>query len=223
MPNSAEPASYSEYYSISPLEKIEHALIGVSPFNSYFTESNLEKLFRWAISNFKNINIFIPDEISAYTFQAMGYSEKRAKKKTRRQDCYLRNKVIKALIANKISESEARNKIIYLSHLIYKAEYLEVYNSCLKLFETDEFFRNGCLATSKWVLSNKGIPNSSEDLINMAVKYFLAELPMFLDTPKILNVSSSFFVYKDIPNFLEIIYNKKLLVSPKQGFLTIRH
>jgi cyclo(L-tyrosyl-L-tyrosyl) synthase len=92
----------------------EHALIGISPFNSYYSEENLKKLFSWGLSTFKRINIFIPDGISIYTLQGMGYPKERAEKKTRSQDRYLKNKAIRALAANNISEAEANNMIVFL-------------------------------------------------------------------------------------------------------------
>jgi cyclo(L-tyrosyl-L-tyrosyl) synthase len=94
----------------------EPALIGISPFNSYYSEENLKKLFSWGLSTFKRkrISIFIPDGISIYTLHAMGYPKERAEKKTRSQDRYLKNKVIRALAANNISEAEANNMIVFL-------------------------------------------------------------------------------------------------------------
>ncbi|MGI4852200.1 MAG: tRNA-dependent cyclodipeptide synthase [Janthinobacterium lividum] len=199
----------------------DHVLIGVSPFNSYFSQENLEKIILWGLNNFKNIHIFLPDEIYTYTFLALGYSIERAKKKTRRQDCYLKNKVTKALINNGIVESDIDKKIILLSELNLNKDYLEMYNICLNLFENNKFFREGCLSASTWILNGKGISNLSlnEEIVDIAVKYFLAELPLFLNTPKILKISSSIFMYNNIPEFLKNIYEQKIFISPKQGFL----
>lgn len=201
----------------------EHVLIGVSPFNRYFSQENLEKIISWGLNNFKHMHIFLPDEIYTYTFLALGYSPERARKKTRRQDCYLKNKVVKALINNDIAECNTENYIVLLSHLRNNQNYVEIYHNCLDLFEYDEFFRQGCLATSKWIIDHKNISQTflSEDMINTAVKYFLAELPLFLNTPKILDTPSSVFMYSDIPEFLKNIYKQKLYAAPKQAFLKL--
>src|ERR1700688_333964 len=74
-----------------------HVLIGVSPFNSYFSEKNITTIIQWAKRNFKLVNIFIPDDMSIYTLKAIGYSQEKAEFKTRRQDIYLKNKVFRAL------------------------------------------------------------------------------------------------------------------------------
>ncbi|MDR3031418.1 MAG: tRNA-dependent cyclodipeptide synthase, partial [Holosporales bacterium] len=202
----------------------EHALIGISPFNGYYTEANLEKIFYWALNTFKNISVFIPTEISAYTLQAMEYEKEKAQKKTFRQDCLLKNKALRALEANKLSKTEAENKIVRLSDINAGEKYTKFYDKYVDLYDNDKDFRAGSLLTSKWVLETKGIFCDVEDeAVRAAVKYFLAELPLYLNTPEILNVSSSLFVYKDLPSpFLQNIYNDNLLVSPGQGYLTVK-
>jgi cyclo(L-tyrosyl-L-tyrosyl) synthase len=205
----------------------EHALIGISPFNSYYSEDNLKKLFSWGLNNFKEISVFIPNEISTYTLQAIGYSKDKADRKTKSQDRYLRNKAIKALVANNLSGHEAKSKMVFFSDLAQNnKKYMEFCKLYEQMYENDKNFREGCLLTSKCVLSTKG--NSAcvdERALNLSVKYFLAELPLYLNTPDILNVSSSLFVYKDLPtDFLNKIYNNgpfSSLVSSKQGCLAI--
>jgi cyclo(L-tyrosyl-L-tyrosyl) synthase len=96
----------------------EHALLGISPFNSYYSEENLKRLFAWGLDNFKAINVFIPNEVSAYTLQAMGCSEKEAKKKTKLHDNNLKNKAIRALVANNVVDVEANNMMVFCSDLI---------------------------------------------------------------------------------------------------------
>jgi cyclo(L-tyrosyl-L-tyrosyl) synthase len=204
----------------------EHAVLGISPFNSYYSEDTLKKLFSWGLSNFKKINIFIPDGISVYTLQAMGYSEEKARKKTKSQDKYLKNKAMKALIANNLSKEE-NEKMLFCSDLMKNKRYLKFYYNYEKLYENDEDFRKGCLATSKMVLASKGFQgNINDEAVRVAVKYFIAELPIYLNIPEILNVSSSLYVYKDLPSeFLTKIYNKEGRFSScrslKQGCLSV--
>ncbi|MDR2437696.1 MAG: tRNA-dependent cyclodipeptide synthase [Endomicrobium sp.] len=205
----------------------EHAVLGISPFNSYYSEDNLKKLFSWGLSNFKKINIFIPDGISVYTLQAMGYSEEKAKKKTKLHDNNLKNKAIRALVANNVVDVEANNMMVFCSDLINNERYLRFYYNYKKLYEDDEDFRKGCLATSKIVLASKGFQgNVNDESVKVAVKYFIAELPIYLNVPEILNVSSSLYAYKDLPSeFLMKIYNKEGRFSShrslKQGCLSV--
>ncbi|MDR0678198.1 MAG: tRNA-dependent cyclodipeptide synthase [Holosporaceae bacterium] len=201
----------------------EHALLGISPFNSYYVKENLEKLFSWALNTFKEITVFIPNEIAVYTLQAVGYPQQKAEKKTRRQDHYLKNKAIKALITSGLSEIEAQDKIVCLSDLTSNKVYIKLCNHCRDLYKNDNSFRNGCFLTSKWVLDGKCLGSTVEnEQLDVAVQYFLAELPLYLDTPGILGVPSSLFVYKDpLPDFLQKIYIENLLVSPNQGYMMV--
>lgn len=202
----------------------EHALIGISPFNSYFTYENIEKLILWGLKNFKEIGVFIPDEISAFTFRALGYPETRIKVKVKKQDLYLKNKILKVFNKVGFSKEEIDSKVFYLSKIkATNKAYLEVYEICLKLFEDNIIFRDACVAVSRSVLSKTIKGENSNPAMEIGVQYFLAELPIFLDTPGILGISSSSFVYKEIPEFLEIVYKiaceVNIFASSNQYFL----
>jgi cyclo(L-tyrosyl-L-tyrosyl) synthase len=188
----------------------------------------LEKLFSWGLANFKKMNVFIPDKISTYTLQALGYPEDKAEKKTRLHDNNLRNKAIRALVKNNILESEAINKIIFLSDLIKNNKaYIKIFNMCNALYKDNESFKNGCLETSRSVLDSKEVcGNITSETVNIAVKYFLAELPIYFNTSEILNTHSSLYAYKEPPPvFLMEIYNNisrfSSLVSLEQGYLAV--
>ena len=58
-----------------------HATLGISPFNSYFSEQNILLLVEWVSKNFNNFNIFVPDTLPIHTFIALGYEQARAIKK----------------------------------------------------------------------------------------------------------------------------------------------
>jgi cyclo(L-tyrosyl-L-tyrosyl) synthase len=203
----------------------EHALLGISPFNSYYSEENLKKLFSWGLSTFKRINIFIPDGISIYTLHAIGYPRERAEKKTRSQDRYLKNKAMRALAANNISEAEANNMIAFCKDLMNNERYLKFHDTYRKLYKNDEDFRKGCLLSSKWILEGKcNLKSLDDESLHIAVKYFLAEVPLFLNSLEIFNINSSLFVYKEIPEFISRIYNDSSfshLCSSFQGFLAV--
>lgn len=61
----------------------EHAVIGVSPFNSYFSEGNIASLIAWAKANFRAFHIYLPDGPSQFTLEALGYRESNARKKAK--------------------------------------------------------------------------------------------------------------------------------------------
>ncbi|MFJ9011657.1 tRNA-dependent cyclodipeptide synthase [Streptomyces canus] len=53
--------------------------------------------------------------------------------------------------------------------------------------------------------------------LRLAVRYFLAEMPLFLDTPRIANVTSSVFCYHQVPNFLDELFHRRLTLRPADG------
>ena len=94
-----------------------------------------------------------------------------------------------------------------------------------KLFTKDKEFRQNCLDMTEWVLLNntKDKEITIEDSQkNIAVQYFLLELPVMTHSTDILNLKSCDFVYHMIPKFLKQLYHSKDLVSPTQNFLVLR-
>lgn len=208
------------------LRKKEFALLGVSPFNSYFSLENILELLDVIYHEFTNFNIFIPDKISRFTLEALGYEESRINYKIRKQDNYLKNKVNKAL--NMFGEKhriDTSDKIVTLSSLLENPIYLNYYNIAKELYDKDRVFKQGCLDTSKWVLTNHSKYSEStlnDSSLEIAVQYFLKELPLFLWANKILGVENCCFVYPSVPSFLFTIYKEYCLSSIHQGFLIIR-
>lgn len=201
-------------------EQKEHAFIGISPFNSYFTTDRISKLINWGMNNFKNITVFIPDEISSFTLQGKGYSEKDATRKTKEQDRHLKNKVMRSFESLGIRKIDAEGKTLTFSQLSKNPRYIEIFEDCLKQFERDASFKSGCLSISKEMLSNNEDVNNEEKL-NIAVKYLLHELPFFINPASILEIPSSLIVYHATPSFLEHLYQNRILVPPNQGLLKV--
>jgi cyclo(L-tyrosyl-L-tyrosyl) synthase len=201
----------------------EHVLLGISPFNGYFNEKNLLQLFDWAFSNFEDVDLFIPDQISKFTFMALDYTPERAEQKTRRQDNYLKNKVIRVLKNMDLTTNYITQMIKTYSDISENTAYQEIYNSCVRKFAENNEFNLGCLSASAWVLSNRGEKNNIgiNGKLNIAVEYFLRELPLFINTPQIIQKKSSLFVYHSIPSFLEKLYSEGKITSENQGFLKV--
>jgi len=207
------------------LNKIYHnsnkkpfALIGISPFNSYFSIEQILKIIYWIDREFDDFAIFIPDRISKYTLEALGYNKQRIHQKIRKQDNYTENKIKKAIslfLENK--QSNKKIDIINISSLIDKENFQSVYRQCIDLFNTSKNFRNGCLETTEWILYNKATNDSIDYFTkNIAVQYLLYELPFMINSPKILGVNSCTFVYHSIPDFLKQLYNSNLVPNSQQ-------
>ncbi|MFC0542508.1 tRNA-dependent cyclodipeptide synthase [Kutzneria chonburiensis] len=200
-----------------------HACIGVSPFNGYYTAERIAALAAWARRTFSDFHFFVPNEPAAYTLEALGYEPARARHKARRQGNLVLNRIGRALAD--IGVRDAGRRVLDSARLQDNAAYHRIHDDVIRLFQSDNVFRDQTMASSEWVLA-KRLPAGQEPTERqrlLAVRYFLAELPLFLDTPGIVGVSSSVFVYHQRVSFLERLYLGSLARRPvpAQGFLVL--
>jgi cyclo(L-tyrosyl-L-tyrosyl) synthase len=201
-----------------------HAVIGISPFNSYFSEARILELAHWASRNFTAFHLYVPDKAASLTLEALGYSPERAEKKARRQANYLQNKIVRALCTLGLA-TEVDDILLNSDALTDHSDYLALLAQFEALFLCDNEFREGCLDSAEWVLEKH--PDRKGDLtpaaIALGARYFLAEMPFFLNTPRILGVQHSVFCYHQCPRFLRELLEKERggAVSLNQGFVEI--
>lgn len=202
-----------------------HVVLGVSPFNSYFSEARIAALIRWAAGDFERFSIYVPDGPSRYTLEALGCAPAKARKKAGRQARWLFNKIRRALGENGFCE-DAFSEIVLCSQTL---EDNRAYNAALDEVETrfhgDAGFRRGCLQTTRWVLEShlEDGTEATQEMLESAVRYFKAELPLFMDSAAIAGVESSLFAYHQCPDFLRSLYEtRRAGLRAKQGFVIVR-
>jgi cyclo(L-tyrosyl-L-tyrosyl) synthase len=199
----------------------EHCCLGISPFNSYFTEERVRDIASWALATFSSTHFFIPDAAAAYTLEAMGYTPEKAAHKARRQGQYLRNKVRRALLDVGVEDPD--EIILDSDTLSGNARYGDVLEQANRLFESDPYFARDCLEASHWVLDKRLDHSPSDEQLRSAVRYLIAELPLFLDSAGIAGTESSVFVYHQSIPFLRRLYEGRLPIRPvpRQGFAVL--
>ncbi|MBK9294509.1 MAG: tRNA-dependent cyclodipeptide synthase [Oligoflexia bacterium] len=202
-----------------------HVCFGISPFNSYFSETKIEELARWGKKQFQSMHFFIPDEPSVYTLQAIGYDQEKAEWKSRRQSQYILNKITKALRNLGVCFSEIDNYILNWENLSCKVQFQNRYLEIKNKFEEDTGFKKACLEAAEWVLEGK-LKNgpANEQQTFLAVKYLLAEIPIFLYSPEILNVRSSIFCYHQYVPFVKNLMDGHFSCQKdlNQGFVIVK-
>lgn len=207
------------------LQDKEHALIGISPFNSYYSEKRIADLIKWGMNNFKDFHLFVPDTLPIFNFLSLGYSEGKAKSKSKHQWNYLKSKISKAFMANGFGEYPA-SKVITINDtepLSNNEIYKDIHEKCLYRYRNDQAFKEKCLKASESIFSNPLDPTKNNINFEIAVQYILGELPIALDTPKILGVKSSLFIYHDNIDFFVNLYKvHDELLSTKQGHLIVK-
>ncbi|WP_331753310.1 tRNA-dependent cyclodipeptide synthase (plasmid) [Streptomyces sp. NBC_00637] len=200
-----------------------HACVGISPFNSYFSAERIAALARWALGAFKRVHFFVPDTAAAYTLEALGYAPERAAWKARRQGQYVRNKITRALAAAGIDEPDGQ--LLDGQALAENAAYRILQERIEQCSREDSVFFRACLGASGWTLERR-LPAGQEpthEQLCSAVRYFLAELPLFLDTPGITGEPASVFCYHQVPDFLDDLFRHRLSLCPAdgQGFVRV--
>jgi cyclo(L-tyrosyl-L-tyrosyl) synthase len=194
-----------------------HACVGISPFNSYFSAERIAALTRWALASFERVHFFVPDTAAAHTLEALGYSPERAAWKARRQGQYVRNKIVRALVEAGADAPEDR--LLDGQALASSTAYRELLGRVEQCFCADPDFLQACLGASAWTLERR-LPEGevpTPEQLRLAVRYFLAEMPLFLDTPRIANVTSSVFCYHQVPHFLDELFHRRLTLRPADG------
>ena len=162
---------------------------------------------------------------SRFTLEALGYPESKARKKANRQGRWLLNKIRRGLDAAGIPENTADEVILCSKTLDDHFDYCRLLSDVESVCDRDMEFRDGCIETSRWVLNGQAdeVEEVTHDMLVSAVRYFKAELPLFMNSPALVGVNSSVFVYHQCPPFLEELFKTKRgnFINERQGFVKV--
>ncbi len=122
-----------------------------------------------------------------------------------------------------VSEDMCQKKIIAVaSKLPENSVYHELHDVCIERYNTDPEFKQNCMLATAVVL-DKYVSNVTQSALEIAVNYFLGELPFYMDTPRMLNVDSSVVVYhKPISFFVDLFKDRQLnSIANNQGHIVL--
>lgn len=185
------------------------AVIAISPFNSYYSVANMQKLFAYAQETFKTFKVFVMDYASVYNLIALGYDREKAERKTKKHDSNLKNKII-----NSLKNIRVDAQILSLSQLLQNEKYIAAYEFYVEKYENDMIFQEDCLDVTRQHLADNGVVDDTA--ARVAVKYLLLELPIWCNIPEIINEPAVTLVYKDVLPFWQKIYENYKLVDARQ-------
>ena len=202
-----------------------HVVLGISPFNSYYSEERIRELAEWGCDNLAAAHLFVPDVPTTYTLRALGYSEKKATKKARRQANYLINKIQRALAAMGIDDGTAATMLLTWDTLSANPRYQALLDEANDAYRTDAEFQHDCRSEVIRVLKGRLEPSQAltPQNLDLAAQYFLCEMPLFVDTPAILEQPASVFAYRECGPLLRKLYDGeyRYSVSDRQGFAVL--
>ncbi|WP_235201095.1 tRNA-dependent cyclodipeptide synthase [Photorhabdus aegyptia] len=182
------------------IQKGDHALVGISPFNSRFSKDYVMDLIQWSSHYFRQIDILLPCEREASRLLiASGTENAKAIKKTqreiRRHLCNLDYVISIAMLKNK------QIRVIQFSDFALNHDYQSLKTQVENAFNESESFKKICIDMSfqaiKGRLKGTGQYFGLIDLqlVYKALPYIFAEIPFYLDTPLLLGVKYSTLLY----------------------------
>lgn len=205
-------------------EEGAHAVIGVSPGNSYFSAQRVIDLARWGVANFREVDLVYTDLHVAEMYEALGYPADDARRKAVKNLRGVRAKVTGAV--ETVGPLGGRLRSHAMSDFVGNPAYRAIHTHLSELLERDADFRNTCDALVDAFLSSKvldgraGTPEQRE----VCLRYVCAEAPLFLDTPAILGVPSSLNCYHQLLPMAELLYSRGsgLRASRNQGHAIVK-
>ncbi|QIB47853.1 tRNA-dependent cyclodipeptide synthase [Streptomyces aureoverticillatus] len=203
-------------------ELAQHACVGVSPFNSYFKRARVAGLCQWALPRFERVHFHLPDVPSQYTLTAMGMPADKARRRAHENGLKMRNRIRDGLF-HATGREDTELCLLDWEHLRANEAFQRLYRQAQHWFTADLGFRDMCLNASRCVLAHRMPGEPTEAQVNEAVRYFLADIPLLIDTPQIAGVESSVYVYHRTTPFVEALFGNRLpwSPSPHQGYLVL--
>ncbi|MEU6281247.1 tRNA-dependent cyclodipeptide synthase [Streptomyces sp. NPDC047028] len=197
-----------------------HAVIGVSPGNSYFSARRLHDLARWGLDHFDRVDFVYTDLYVAETYEASGYPPDEARRKAVKNLRGVRAKVRDAVTA--ADPDGDRLDWHPMSSFRTNPAYQEIHRELKNRLNADAEFRAVCNALVTRFLSARGEPVSERQRA-VCLEYVVAEAPLFLDTPAVLKVPSSLNCYHQLLPMAELLYSRGagLRASRNQGHAVV--
>lgn len=123
-----------------------HALVGISPFNSRFSEDYLQRLSGWALGEFDEVDILLPGDEAALQLEAVGITSGKARYRARHA---VRRNQQAAEAALEALPAQSRRVTIYrISDFTDDRAYRARRNLADQAFQCDTAFRRACLDMS---------------------------------------------------------------------------
>lgn len=201
----------------------DHAVIGVSPGNSYFSAQRIIDLARWGIDNFDRVDFVYTDLHVAEMYETLGYTDDDARRKAIKNLRGVRAKVNSAV--ETVGPADGRLRAQSMSSFTGNSAYQSIHSRIWNLLEADPEFRATCDSLVDSFLSSKVLDGraSTARQREVCLKYICAEAPLFLDTPAILGVPSSLNCYHQLLPMAELLYSRGsgLRASRNQGHAVV--
>ncbi len=204
-----------------------HLLLGISPFNSRFSDDYISRLIAWARRTCDRFDVLLAGNEAAFLLEAVGTPPGQARRKARKAVARNRRAVEAALAAERVPA--AADRVHTFSDYQDDQAYRQLRTEVVDAFRRHGSFRGACLEMSRRAVGSRlrsvhaTCAPVADERISLAANYVTAELPFFLNTPAILQVKESLLVYhRPWPLGARIFAGEfPIEVSERQGYLTV--
>ncbi|MGK5534230.1 tRNA-dependent cyclodipeptide synthase [Streptomyces sp. URMC 129] len=201
-----------------------HAVVGISLGNSYFRGEVLCGLLRWLGRRFQRLDIVIPDSSFRDNLLVTGRSAEYAEEKTAREAGTARRRALRSWQRAGLP-SPAEPHLHLLSELAGSHVYRALRRRVDEALATDPTLHETCLDMSTAALrSHLGGAMPSPAQAEAGLQYLAAELPFFIGSADVFDVSSSVcFYHRPVP-VAELLFARRGRLRPSlsQGYALIR-
>ncbi|MGX1881383.1 tRNA-dependent cyclodipeptide synthase [Streptomyces sp. NPDC055287] len=184
----------------------DHALIGVSPGNSYFNARRITELTRWATERFTAVDFVYADLHVADLFTSLGHTPEHSARRAAKELKAVRRRILAGVEA--AGPPGLPVQVRALSEFSGNHVYGLLHRRVQHFLATDDEFRKSCDAMVEHFLASK-LPQGesvTDRQRSACLDYIGAELPFFLDTPGILGVPTSVSCYHLVLPLTELLY-----------------
>ncbi len=175
------------------------AIIGMSPNNSYFKPHIIRDLIEFALQEFSQIYIFVPDVPATHTFKALGYTLPESQKKARLYGNNFKNHAARALETLDLEGYKTTHASIidWNSDIEQNEQYQKQLQYVRKLYETNQEFRDDTRSeTARVIEGYKHRPQvATQEALDEGAQYILKELAFFLAAESILKTKQITLLY----------------------------
>lgn len=155
----------------------EHAVIGISSGNGYFSHQRVLDLAAWGLDNFRQVDLIWTDMHVAEQFEALGYGSVEAQRKTVKNLRGVRAKVTAAV--GSLDPSGQRLRGRPMSGLVQIPAYRKIRDELDVMLKDDKEFRDVCdqLAT-RFLETKVGGLGATQQQRQACIRYVCAEVPL---------------------------------------------
>ena len=174
------------------------AILGMSPWNSYFKADTISSLIEEVQERFEWFRIMIPDHPAEYTYRAKW--ELKYKAKARLKWNAIKNKVDALLGDN------PKNTLNWKEEINTHPAYFREIKWVIKLYRSNEAFKLAMESATREVLQGWGVDKEiSEQQIKIGVKFLISELAFLSAAKEIIGGDVTYIYHRPWPIFTDFI------------------